>query len=70
MSTHPHIAYELARARQEDVRRDALRRQPRQMNERRRQGPFRRRPTWPFKAPLGTHDDDIAQLAVRRVHTE
>ena len=53
MSTHPHIAYELARARQEDVRRDALRRQPRQMNERSRQASFRRRrPAWPFKAPL------------------
>jgi len=52
MSTHPHIAYELARARQEDVRRDTVRRQPRQMNDGRRQRPSRRRLSWPFKAPL------------------
>ena len=52
MSTHPHIAYELARARQEDVRRDAVRRQPRQMIDRRRQPSLRRRLTRPFKAPL------------------
>lgn len=51
MSTHPHIAYELARARQEDVRRAATHRQPKQMNDRRRQASFRR-PTWSLKAPL------------------
>ena len=52
MSTHPHIAYELARAREEDVRRAAINRQPRQVNDRRRQASFGRRPTWRFKAPL------------------